>query len=176
MHTKLLHRLREFGFGGSILKWFGSYLTNRYQQSTVLREILGATSRPLQVTSGAPQGSSLGSLLFFLYMRIISPIPWPIQGLIYSRTIPRSSRPSIQSLRWPTGVTATVWNVHGTAFILHGNICIECSRQLWKSTATLKISRQLWKSHGNFKNLTATLKISRQLWKSHGNFENPRQI
>ena len=27
-HAKLLHRLREFGFGGSILKWFGSYLTS----------------------------------------------------------------------------------------------------------------------------------------------------
>ena len=29
-HTELIHRLREFGFGGHILKWFVSYLTNRY--------------------------------------------------------------------------------------------------------------------------------------------------
>ena len=30
-HTKLLDRLREFGFAGSILKWFGSCLTSQYQ-------------------------------------------------------------------------------------------------------------------------------------------------
>ena len=27
-HAELIHRLREFGFGGHILKWFVSYLTN----------------------------------------------------------------------------------------------------------------------------------------------------
>ena len=27
-HAELIRRLREFGFGGHILKWFVSYLTN----------------------------------------------------------------------------------------------------------------------------------------------------
>ena len=67
-HTKLLVRLREFGFGGSILKWFGSYLTNQYQQTTVL----GAVSRPLPVSSGVPQGSISGPLLFLLYENLLS--------------------------------------------------------------------------------------------------------
>ena len=67
-HTKLLVRLREFGFAGSILKWFGSYLTSRYQQTTVL----GAISRPLPVSSGVPQGSILGPLLFLLYENHLS--------------------------------------------------------------------------------------------------------
>jgi hypothetical protein len=51
-HAKLIHRLREFGLGGSIFDWFNSYQTNRYQQTTVL----GATSKPLPGTSGVPQG------------------------------------------------------------------------------------------------------------------------
>ena len=60
---QLLKRLRDFGFGGNILNWFGSYLKDRRQQTTVL----GATSSALPVTSVAPQGSILRPLLFLLY-------------------------------------------------------------------------------------------------------------
>ena len=30
-HVRLLHRLREFGFGGNLLMWLNSYLKNRRQ-------------------------------------------------------------------------------------------------------------------------------------------------
>ena len=49
-HSQLVDRQHEFGFRGNILKWFSLYLSNRYQQTTVLR----ATCRRLAVTSGVP--------------------------------------------------------------------------------------------------------------------------
>ena len=47
-----------------MLNWFTSYFHGRKQRVTVL----GATSEEREVTSGVPQGSILGSVLFLLYM------------------------------------------------------------------------------------------------------------
>ena len=60
----LLQKFREFGFGGSLLQWLGSYLMGRYQCVTVL----GETSDTFPVSSGTPQGSILGSMLFLIYV------------------------------------------------------------------------------------------------------------
>jgi hypothetical protein len=63
-HRTLINKLRNYGFGGSLLKWFTSYLTGRRQCVTVL----GATSNTLPISSGVPQGSILGPVLFLLYV------------------------------------------------------------------------------------------------------------
>ena len=63
-HQKLTIKLRNYGFGGSLLKWFQSYLTDRRQRVTVL----GAPSDTLPISSGVPQGSILGPALFLLYV------------------------------------------------------------------------------------------------------------
>ena len=63
-HTKLLGRLHQYGITGKLHDWFRSYLQGRKQQVTVL----GATSRELPVTSGVPQGSLLGPILFLLFV------------------------------------------------------------------------------------------------------------
>ena len=60
----LLQKLYEFGFGDSLLQWFSSYLMGRYQRVTVL----GETSDPLPVSSGVPQGSIVGLMLFLIYV------------------------------------------------------------------------------------------------------------
>ena len=69
-HAKLLHRLRQFEFGGNILKWFKSYLFNRRQQTI----IFGTTSKSLPVTSGVPPrvNSWAVTLLSLLYEDYLS--------------------------------------------------------------------------------------------------------
>ena len=60
----LLQKLHGFGFGGSVLQWFSSYLMGRYQCVTVL----GETSDTFPVSSGVTQGSILGPILFLIYV------------------------------------------------------------------------------------------------------------
>ena len=65
-HDVLIQKLRkDCGFGGNLLRWFRSYLTNRKQCVTVL----GGRSNSLSITSGVPQGSILDPALFLLIVR-----------------------------------------------------------------------------------------------------------
>ena len=63
-HEKLLSKLHFYGIRGNILNWIKDFLDNR-TQSVILN---GTNSDNIAVSSGVPQGSVLGPILFLAYI------------------------------------------------------------------------------------------------------------
>ena len=66
-HDTLLKKLNYYGISDTAREWFRSYLSYRSQYL----ELNGVSSARKTLTTGVPQGSILGPVLFLIYMNDI---------------------------------------------------------------------------------------------------------
>ena len=76
VHSKLISVIASYKINPSLIHWISNFLHDRYQQ-VVLNNILSA---PCHISSGVPQGSVLGPLLFLIYMDDITQCAKPLEN------------------------------------------------------------------------------------------------
>lgn len=79
-HDIMLNKLKIYGLRDKVLDFFSSYLTNR-QQIVSMKSLSSSIQRLL---TGVPQGSTLGPLLFLLYVNDLPKVLTSSKAIMYA--------------------------------------------------------------------------------------------
>ena len=79
-HNILLAKLKYYGLDENALSWFKSYLSDRRQ----FVEVDGFKSKTEFIRTGVPQGSTLGPLLFIIYMNDINDVSNLLKSILFA--------------------------------------------------------------------------------------------
>ena len=79
-HAILIDKLKYYGLNETSLNWFRSYLHDRQQYT----EYNGTCSDVINLTTGVPQGSILGPLVFIIYMNDIHVATSNFKAILYA--------------------------------------------------------------------------------------------
>ena len=79
-HNILLAKLRNYGINGTPIRWFESNLTNRLHYV----ELNDLASKKQKITTGVPQGSILGPLLYLINMNDIINVSQAFKFILYA--------------------------------------------------------------------------------------------
>ena len=79
-HTILISKLEHYGVENNELQWFISYMNNRQQYV----EIENIKSTTKTITTGVPQGSILGPLLFLIYINDLALASTKFSPIMYA--------------------------------------------------------------------------------------------